>query len=168
MKEANHAPVTLLAIDDEADVLARIAEVLHEAGYQCLCAQDEKSAREALRQCTPQVIISDVNLVGHSGSTVCEQLKQQAGLRDVPVIFLAAAQVPDVIRRSSASGGSYYLRKPFDSPVLLQIIEKVRAATPDRTPEPAPTTVPRPNVCDPPKSAGARASALRSGVLIAK
>jgi DNA-binding response OmpR family regulator len=169
MKSINHSPVTILAIDDEADVLAQIADVMEQAGHCCLCAQDAEGAREAVRHATPDVIISDVNLVGHSGSTICEQLKQQAGIRDVPVMFLSAAQVPDIIRRSSDAGGSYYLRKPFDPSVLLQIIEKVRLTSPPRPTAPAATAPQRAvPASDAPKLAGPRVIAGRAGTLVTK
>ena len=116
--------MTILAIDDEADALAHIAEVLAGAGYTCRCAQDALAAAEAMRQATPDLIISDINLAGYSGLTICEQLKHDAGLGHVPVMFLSAAQSPDIIRRSHAVGGTYYLRKPFDATVLLELVAK--------------------------------------------
>ncbi len=124
MSTLSHGSINILAIDDEADVLARISSVLTGAGYCCRCAMDAKMADQAVRQALPDMIIADINLAGHSGVTVCEQLKHLAGMGDVPVMFLSSAQVPDIIRRSHAAGGTYYLRKPFDAPVLLQLIEQ--------------------------------------------
>jgi CheY-like chemotaxis protein len=116
--------MTILAIDDEADALARIAEILVEAGYTCYCAQDAPAAAEAMRQAPPDLIISDINLAGYNALAICEQLKQEAGMGHVPVMFLSAAQSPDIIRRAHALGGTYYLRKPFDAAVLLELIAK--------------------------------------------
>ena len=72
----------------------------------------------------PDLIICDMNLAGHSGATACEQLRSANGLDEVPLMFLSAAQSPDIIRRSNASGGTYYLRKPFDPKVLVELVEK--------------------------------------------
>lgn len=124
--DSTSAPITILAIDDEADVLAQIANIAHQAGYSCRCANDAQSATEAMRQATPDLIISGINLAGQSGVAVCEQIKRQAGHAEVPVMFLSAAQGPDIIRRADAVGGTYYLRKPFDAPVFLQLVEKAR------------------------------------------
>ncbi len=124
MKTAN-SQITVLAIDDEAGVLQQISGVLEGAGYRCHCAQDALSAGEAVHRAIPDLIIADLNLAGHSGLTLCEQLKRQADMAEVPVMFLSSAQVPDIIRRSHAAGGTYYVRKPFDAPVLLQLVEKV-------------------------------------------
>ena len=126
MQDVHGARITILAIDDEAAVLAQITTIVEGAGYCCHCARDAQSAHEAVRRATPELIISDVNLAGHSGLTLCEQLAQKAGIREVPVLFLSAAQGPDIIHRSHAARGTYYLRKPFDAAVLLQLIEKTR------------------------------------------
>ena len=42
-------------------------------------------------------------------------------------MFLSAGQVPDIIRRSHVLGGTYYLRKPFDDAVLLELVGKAMA-----------------------------------------
>ena len=83
-----------------------------------------RAALEMARQIVPELIISDINLAGHSGLELCERIKAVDELREVPLMFLSGAQVPDIIRRSRAAGGVYYLRKPFDPEVLLELVEK--------------------------------------------
>jgi hypothetical protein len=62
-------------------------------------------------------------------------------------MFLSEGQVPDIIRRSHAEGGTYYLRKPFVDSVLLQLIEKTRTMICESTTIlPAPTIVVRPSI----------------------
>jgi CheY-like chemotaxis protein len=128
MKHMKSSQTTVLVIDDEAASLERISGVLAGAGHACHCALDAAAAHEYLERATPDLIIADVNLAGHSGLTLCEHLKQQFGLVDVPVMFLSAAQSPDIIRRSHADGGTYYLRTPFDPRVLLELIGKALPA----------------------------------------
>ncbi len=128
MSPYSSSQLTILAIDNQADMLHRIAGVVESAGFCCHCAQDAQTAGEAIRHVTPDLIISDVNLSGQSGLALCEQLKQQAGMCEVPVMYLSSAQGPDIILRADASGGTYYLRKPFDGPILLEMIEKTRLA----------------------------------------
>jgi len=120
--------MTILAIDDEAADLLRLSQVLISGGYACHCASDSPTAAEMLRQVAPDLIIADINLAGYSGLTICEQLKQDAGLTHVPVMFLSAGQVPDIIRRSHSLGGTYYIRKPFDAEVLLALVAKALPA----------------------------------------
>ena len=39
-------------------------------------------------------------------------------------MFLSGEQLPDVIRRSYGAGSTYSLRKPFDSAVLVELIDQ--------------------------------------------
>lgn len=120
----NHNQVLALVIDDEAEVLGNVATVLHAAGYTCHCCDTAESALESARRLTPELIICDINLGGTSGLELCERIKEDATLRHVPVMFLSGAQIPDIIRRSHAAGGTYYLRKPFDPEVLVELADK--------------------------------------------
>lgn len=120
----NYRQPLVLVIDDEAEVLGQVATVLNGAGYACHCCSTAEAAIDLARANPPDLILSDINLHGHSGLELCEQIKQDPGLVQVPVMFLSGAQIPDIIRRSHAVGGSYYLRKPFDPEVLLELIQK--------------------------------------------
>jgi CheY-like chemotaxis protein len=114
----------VLVIDDDPEVVAGLAKVLSSAGYLSHCCRDAEGAIECIQETTPDLIISDINLGGHSGLQLCQRLKRDEGLSEVPFMFLSEAQVPDIIRRSHEAGGTYYLRKPFDAQVLLELVDK--------------------------------------------
>lgn len=114
----------VLVVDDEIDVLGEVASVLGKSGYRCHCCGNPDSAIEFVVSNQPDLIISDINLEGHSGLEMCERIKEKEALKDVPVMFLSGAQIPDIIRRSHAVGGTYYLRKPFDPEVLVELVDK--------------------------------------------
>ncbi len=117
------APLVLV-VDDEQSVLDEVAAALIADGFRCAqCSTASEALATALAE-LPELIISDINLHGHSGLEMCEQIKSHADLRDVPVMFLSGAQIPDIIRRSHAAGGTYYLRKPFDPEVLVELVHK--------------------------------------------
>ena len=125
MTNTRATQTTILVIEDEAPVLQQIAGVLEGAGHACQCAHNAASACECIERATPDLIISDVNLAGQSGLALCEKLKQQFHLLDVPVMYLSAAQSPDIIRRSH---GTYHVRKPFDPTVLLELVSQAQPA----------------------------------------
>jgi len=114
----------VLVIDDEADITSALAKVLSTAGYLCHCSHDADGALAGIRDNAPDLIVSDINLGGTSGLKLCEQIKRDPGMSSVPVIFLSGAQIPDIIRRAHEAGGTYYLRKPFDPQVLLELVDK--------------------------------------------
>jgi len=115
---------TILVVDDEPEVLGNVATVLNSAGYACQCCGTTEAAMDLARNIAPDLIISDINLGGRNGLEMCEQIKEDPALQDVPVMFLSGVQIPDVIRRSHAAGGVYYLRKPFDPEVLLELVDR--------------------------------------------
>ena len=124
MKLMKSKPPLILVVDDETDVLDEVASVLTGANFACRCCTNAEDALAAVQSAPPDLIISDINLHGQSGLQMCEQIKQTAALADVPVMFLSGAQIPDIIRRSHTAGGTYYLRKPFDPDVLMELVEK--------------------------------------------
>lgn len=124
MSQFQHEQPLVLVIDDEVTVLGEVAEVLTAAGLACHCCRSAEAALEKARECTPDLILSDINLNGESGLALCERIRQEPGREDIPVMFLSGAQIPDIIRRAHAAGGTYYLRKPFDPEVLVELVHK--------------------------------------------
>ncbi len=114
----------VLVVDDEPEVLEEVATVLKRANFDCECCTTAEAAIALAESSPPDLIISDINLQGHSGLEMCEEIKKREALADVPVMFLSGAQIPDIIRRSHAVGGTYYLRKPFDATVLVELVDK--------------------------------------------
>jgi CheY-like chemotaxis protein len=114
----------ILVIDDDPEAITGLAKVLSAAGYVSQCCHDAEGAVECVRQTAPHLIIADINISGHSGIQLCERIKRDEGLSDVPAMFLSRTQVPDIIRRSQDAGGTYFLRKPFDPQVLLELVDK--------------------------------------------
>jgi len=116
--------MNVLLIENEPAVVSRLVEVLTTAGYVLHCCSTSGAALEVAARIKTSLIISETNLAGVSGVMLCEHIKQTPGMEDVPVMFLSATQVPDVIRRTQPLGGAYYLRKPFEPEVLLELIDR--------------------------------------------
>ncbi len=81
----------VLVIDDDADIVAGLAKVLSAAGYVAHCCRDAEAAMECVRKLTPDLIISDINLGGYSGLQLCERIRKEPGMADVPLMFLSGA-----------------------------------------------------------------------------
>jgi len=117
---AAHVPTRILVIDDQAEVVDGLTTMLAAAGYDCHSASDDHTATDLAARVHPDMILCDINLHGANGIELCEQLKQVAGLSQVPTMFLSSAQSPDIIRRAHA----YYVRKLLDPAVILKLIEQ--------------------------------------------
>ncbi len=114
----------ILILDGDAITLTGTAAVLQMAGHECHCAQDYEAALKVLRSQPIDLMICDMNIRGASGLVMSRDLRHEAGCLDVPVMFVSANQIPDIIRRVHEAGGAYYLRKPFDPSVLVELVDK--------------------------------------------
>jgi len=117
-------PAVILIIDNDPFTMTGLAAVLDMSGYECHCARGPEAALKAARTLPLDLILCDVNLGGESGIELCQELRAQPGLDDVPLMFMSSSQSADIIRRSSEAGGAYYLRKPFEPDVLLELVGK--------------------------------------------
>ena len=73
------------------------------------------------------LILMDVNLPGESGFTLCRKLRQTS---DTPVIFLTARDTPEDELLAFGVGGDDFIRKPYNSAVLLARIGRMLKSTP--------------------------------------
>jgi CheY-like chemotaxis protein len=104
MNSLARQPAELLVIDSDPLTMMGTAAVLDMAGYACHCARDRQAAVKAARAIALDLVICDVNLGGDSGLDVCRELRLLPGMQDVPVMFVSASQLPDIVRRSHEAG----------------------------------------------------------------
>lgn len=117
-------PAVILVIDDDALTLTGTAATLDTAGYECHCARDADAARKAARSLSLDLIICDVVIERESGLELCQELRRENNNEETPMLFVSSNQAPDIIRRAHDAGGAYYLRKPFDPDVLIELVGK--------------------------------------------
>ena len=117
-------PAEILLIDNDAVARAGATAVLESAGHVVHQAENRTVALKLARTEALDLMICDVNLDGQGGLDLCRDLRRMPGMEDVPVMFVSSSQLPDIIRRSHDAGGAYYLRKPLDPEVLLDLVSK--------------------------------------------
>jgi two-component system sensor histidine kinase/response regulator len=61
----------------------------------------------------------DVIMPGMSGFEVCRQIRENPAWKDIPVIFVSAADDKDLVVRAFNEGGVDYVTKPFNHAELL-------------------------------------------------
>lgn len=114
----------VLVVDDEQEILDQVRAVLERVGYDNQCCRSAEEAIDYTADHDVDLIISDINLDGQSGLEMARRIGESVNGSPPPVMFLSGVQMPDIIRRSHDAGGTYYLRKPFDPEVLIELIDK--------------------------------------------
>ena len=110
----------LLLVDDEPVNRKVLINHLSNKNYQLVEAADGAQALHALEHDGPfDLILLDIMMPGMSGYEVCEQLREQWPVSEMPVLFLTAKnQVVDLVR-SFEVGANDYLSKPVSKPELM-------------------------------------------------
>ena len=116
-------PVVLI-VDPSGLDLTATASLLHNTGYDVHCAQDRNAAIKAAARLTIDLIICDTAIDCEQEISLIDQLRQLPMLSDVPVMYISANQSSDIIRRVDGGMASYYLRKPFEPEVMLELVDK--------------------------------------------
>jgi PAS domain S-box-containing protein len=108
----------VLLADDNADMREYIARLL-ESSFEVEAVSDGIAALAAARQRPPDLILSDVMMPGLGGFALLRALREDARLRDVPVILLSARAGEEATIEGLAAGADDYLIKPFAARELL-------------------------------------------------
>ncbi len=104
---------TLMIIDDYPENLKVLQEMLEVSGYRVVAFPSGPLALRAAYRNPPDLILLDIKMPDMDGFEVCQKLKADTSLKDIPVLFISALdQVQDKIRAFS-QGGADYITKPF-------------------------------------------------------
>ena len=106
------SPNILIVDDIPANVLL-LSKMLTARGYHVNSVLSGKLALQAARTEPPDLILLDITMPEMNGYEVCEQLKADAVLKDIPVIFISALDQPQEKVKAFRVGGVDYVTKPF-------------------------------------------------------
>ena len=106
-------PATIMVVDDTPANLNILRLMLQGKGYRVLAFPSGPAALNAMVINPPDLIMLDVMMPEMSGFEVCERIKADETLKDIPVLFISAlTEVADKVR-AFAVGAVDYVTKPF-------------------------------------------------------
>ncbi len=110
----DHAPpADILIVDDTPTNLDVLAEMLEGQGCSARPVPSGVLALQSARAQPPDLILLDVNMPEMDGYEVCQRLKADANLKDIPVIFISALHDTLDKVQGFAAGAVDYITKPF-------------------------------------------------------
>jgi two-component system, sensor histidine kinase and response regulator len=113
------SPARIMVVDDQPTNIQVVGSALGARGHEIIPASDGPTALKRMALRTPDLILLDLLMPGMDGCEVCRQLKGHPEWKDIPVIFLSAADDKDFIVRALDAGGVDYITKPFNQAELL-------------------------------------------------
>lgn len=112
-----------LIVDDSPETLRLLTDALDGAGMTVMVAMDGAAAMRIVDQITPDIVLLDAVMPGIDGFETCRRLKRDAGLTNVPVIFMTGLAETAHIVRGLEAGGVDYVTKPI---VIEEMLARIR------------------------------------------
>jgi two-component system, OmpR family, alkaline phosphatase synthesis response regulator PhoP len=117
------AKAHILLVDDEHDILDLIEYNLIKQGYDVTKTDNGTKAISLVRSTKPDLILLDIMMPKMDGYEVCEQLKADPVLKNIPIIFLTARSDEFSEVRGLDLGADDYITKPISISKLLSRIK---------------------------------------------
>lgn len=125
--------MSIVIIEDEADIAASVAARLRNEGFEVAIASDGPAGVQLVESARPDLVVLDLMLPGMDGLEVCRRIQAD---RPVPVVMLTARDDETDMLVGLGVGADDYLTKPF-SPrelvarikAILRRVERERAVT---------------------------------------
>lgn len=116
---------TILAVDDERDILRIIEHSLTIHGYAVVTAESGREALEHIALQQPDIVVLDIMMPGMDGFEVLQQIRADPKTAELPVILLTAKTEEASIAKGWREGANLYLVKPFEMSELLDCVEAI-------------------------------------------
>ncbi len=114
----------ILLADDSITIQKVVNLTLRDTDYQLISVNNGDEAVTKAIEEKPDIIIADVSMPGKTGYEVCREIKSHPELKSVPVILMHGTFETFNEELAKQVGADDYLTKPFESRVLLEMIEK--------------------------------------------
>ncbi len=115
MSDSPAMPVrgNILIVDDTPANLTLLSKMLGDRGYRVRPVPSGTLALRAASSDPPDIILLDISMPDMDGFEVCRLMKEDARLRDIPVIFISALTETEGKVKAFKRGGVDYITKPF-------------------------------------------------------
>ena len=122
----NEEKVHVLVVDDYAENVELLKELLTASGYEVTTAYDGDEALKKVDRRKPDLILLDNMMPKMDGYQVCEALRNKEETKEIPIIFVTAkTEVKDWTHAIFNVGVNSYITKPINPKKLLDKVKSV-------------------------------------------
>jgi putative two-component system response regulator len=104
----------ILIVDDEYIGRETLQSVLEGEGYELEMAENGFQAIEKAKKLLPDVILLDVMMPGMTGFEVCQRIRSDPQIAEIPIIILTALDDRESLLNALKAGADDFISKPFD------------------------------------------------------
>jgi chemosensory pili system protein ChpA (sensor histidine kinase/response regulator) len=112
----------VLVVDDSITIRKVTTRILERYGIEVATAKDGVDALAWLHDHLPTVVLSDIEMPRMDGFELLASIRNEARLRDLPVIMITSRTGQKHREKAEALGVSAYLGKPYTEADLMQTL----------------------------------------------
>ena len=115
----------ILTVDDSKSMRMLLRNALTQRGYQVVEAEDGVAALEWLRENSPNLVITDINMPRMDGFGLIEALRGETRWDSTPILVLTTESSDEKKARARNAGATGWIVKPFDPEKLASAVRRV-------------------------------------------
>lgn len=119
----------ILVVDDEAQIIRVLRQILNAHGYAVRTAEDGESAFDVFLEWRPHLVLTDLQMPNVSGLELCRCVRSTS---DVPILILSVRNDEKTIVEALDAGADDYITKPFGSHELLARLRSTLRRVPEK------------------------------------
>lgn len=118
----------ILVVDDDPSLLALVANILGDEGYDVATARNGAEALEQVAAALPSVLVTDLMMPVMDGRALVRACRAVPATARLPIVVMSAA-FPVLLEGVRQLGVEHAIQKPFDADALVAIIASLVAGT---------------------------------------
>jgi CheY-like chemotaxis protein len=121
-RDANSLKPLVLALDAEETARESLKAYLASVGYEVIAVRNAQEAREVLEQCTPSLLIAQIEGEGMPGYDICAHCKSTPRLRSIPVMLTTTSAYPSDYANAHSLGAVVCMATPYRQERLGHVV----------------------------------------------
>ncbi|MBN1681350.1 MAG: response regulator [Anaerolineae bacterium] len=118
--------IKVVCIEDDSEMIELVKLILTRRGYNVSGAMGGREGLELIQEVQPDLVLLDLMMPDMDGWEVYQQMKNNDGMKDIPVIVVTAkAQSIDKVLGLHIAKVNDYITKPFGPSELLSSVIRV-------------------------------------------
>lgn len=114
----------ILVVEDQEDNRQILRDLLSNAGYEMIEAEDGEQALEQVAKHRPDLILMDIQLPLMDGYEATRRIKADPDLKSIPIIVVTSYALSGDEEKARVAGCDAYVAKPYSPRALLAQIRE--------------------------------------------
>src|SRR5690349_3579557 len=109
----------VLLADDSITIQKVVAIIFANEDYELTVVDNGDAALQKARESIPDVVLVDALMPGKNGYEVCQEMRRDPVLKNVPLLLMTGAFEPFDEDKARQCGADDFISKPFESQNLI-------------------------------------------------